>query len=88
MFQKEYLVKSEDIIDMKNWSKKKCKQAYDQLRKRIAEDRGTNYLVIHVYAGHGIQVDGHQTLLTNEFDTDSKSYKRFFAESCVREIAD
>ena len=88
MFQKEYLVKSEDIIEIKNLSLKKCEKAYDQLRTRITENANTNYLVVHVFAGHGIQADGYQTLLTNEFDKESKSYKQFTAESLIRQIAE
>ena len=42
-----------------------------------------------MFAGHGIEYsDGHQTLLTNEYDKKSKSYKRFCAEKMVRILSD
>ena len=89
IFQTEYLVKSEDIYEIKNLTKNECKSKYDELMRRILNDPKTNYLVVHVFAGHGIEYsDGHQTLLTNEYDEQSKSYKRFPAEKMIRILSD
>ena len=46
-----------------------------------------NYLVIWIFAGHGIVKDGMQNMLLNQFDSESKFYKMLAAESMVRDMA-
>ena len=43
-----------------------------------------NYLIIFLFAGHGILKDGVQHLLYNEYDTKTQFYKLFAAEKKLR----
>ena len=45
------------------------------------------YLVICLFAGHGILKDGQQQILINEYDKKSGFYKLFMAEERLRAYA-
>ena len=47
-----------------------------------------NYLVIFLFAGHGMIKDGSQVLLYNEFDEKTGFYKMFRAEKKIRQWAE
>lgn len=40
-----------------------------------------NYLVIFLFAGHGVLHDGQHSMLFNEFDLDTKFYKKLKVEA-------
>ena len=46
-----------------------------------------NYLVIFLFAGHGMIKEGAQVLLYNEFDENTGYYKMFKAEETIRQWA-
>ena len=46
------------------------------------------YLIIFLFAGHGLQKDGMQEMLYNEFDTRNCFYKLFRAEVKLRSFAE
>ena len=46
------------------------------------------YLLIFLFAGHGLMVDGLQNLVYNEFDPNSKFYKLLRAEAKLRAYAE
>ena len=46
-----------------------------------------NYLIIWIFAGHGIVKDGMQSMLLNQFDSETKFYKMLAAEGMVRDLA-
>ena len=46
-----------------------------------------NYLVMFLFAGHGMIKEGAQVLLYNEFDKKSGFYKMFKAEEIIRNMA-
>ena len=52
-FQKNFMVKSEDIFEMKNCTKAECRKQYMLLVKRLVNNPNVNHLVFHVFAGHG-----------------------------------
>ena len=83
-FLKDYLIRPDDIIELKNVSFQQIKRAEKQLNMRIENDKETGYLVVYILAGHGIQRDGNQTLLTNEFDKQQKFYKCYPVEKLMR----
>ena len=60
----------------------------DKLSKRLREGKKArppeNYLVIILFAGHGILKDGMQALLYNEYDQAAGFYKIMKAESKLR----
>ena len=47
-----------------------------------------NYLVIFLFAGHGLLKDGQQVLVVNEFDQKTSFYKFFMAENTLRNLAE
>ena len=46
------------------------------------------YLIIFVFAGHGIMKDGRHAMLYNEFDLKTRYYKMFRAEEKIRTWAE
>ena len=46
-----------------------------------------NFLIITLYAGHGMLKDGMQSLLMNEFDNLKGFYKMIYAEKIARDWA-
>ena len=46
------------------------------------------YLVIFLFAGHGLQLDGMQVMLYNEFNQKQSFYKLFRAEAKLRSYAE
>ena len=66
-FQKHYNVLAEDIIEVVDTSFKETQAKYAQLEAMIKAEQANNkkVLVIHVLAGHGVQLDGMQSLLIN-----------------------
>ena len=47
-----------------------------------------NYLVIFLFAGHGMLYEGRQVLLYNEFEKSTRFYKMFLAEQKLRSFAE
>ena len=59
-----------------------------QIIKRGGEhEPPKKYLLVCLWAGHGMVKSGKQVLLTNELDKRSKFYKMIQAESMMRAIA-
>ena len=57
-------------------------------RTKEGQKEGKNYVVVFVFAGHGIQMDGTQYLLCNEYDPKLKFYKMYPAEKMLRHVAE
>ena len=60
------------------------------LRKLVAGRKKSpqeDYLVIHTFAGHGVQDQGTQWLLHNEYSKERQFYKMFGAENKLRMLA-
>lgn len=55
--------------------------------QKFKSDPDKNFLVIFVVAGHGMNDSGHQVLLINEFDDNTKFYKKFQLEKKLRTFA-
>ena len=47
----------EDVIVMSNESYERCQRAYEKLLRDVQKDK-TRILIVHVFAGHGAQVEG------------------------------
>ena len=85
----KYQIKEEDVIDLSNNpSTKATGDALDALSKDLREgkksDPAVNYLIVFIFAGHGIIKEGQQVLLYNEFDPETGFYKLFRAEQKMR----
>ena len=59
-------------------------KAIDEISKKLREGKRAkppvNYLVVILFAGHGVLKDGMQVLLYNEFDQATGFYKLLKAE--------
>ena len=77
----------EDIIVLKNASYDEHVQAYAALAKELADAREKT-VIVHVLAGHGVQLNGEVALLLNEHDLGTNFHKRFPAEELIRQIAE
>ena len=61
---------------------------YKQIDEILNGNKDKNYLVIHLFACHGIHKNGTQYVVLNEYDDDTEFYKLFAAEDKIRNFAD
>ena len=79
-----------DIIDCysKQVTAKEFENILASISKKLRDGKKKvpkkNYLVIFLFAGHGILKDGTQMMLYNEYDTKKKFYKMLQAEAKLR----
>ena len=64
-----------------------CKKIETRLKAGKLMEPMENYLVIFLFAGHGILHDGMQSVLVNEYFSRTKFYKMFRAEAIIRGYA-
>lgn len=64
-----------------------CKKIEIRLKAGKFMEPPENYLVIFLFAGHGILHDGMQSVLVNEYMNRTKFYKMFRAEAIIRGYA-
>ena len=57
------------------------------IEKRIKSNPQKKYLVIYVIACHGMNSNGQQVIVLNEYEKSSGFYKIFGMESNIRKIA-
>ena len=89
----KYGVKSDkDIYNLNQPTDKDSKGVFRQLMNRVkAGSKGPkrrHYLIIYLFAGHGVLMDGMQAYVLNEWDPSNKYYKIFNAEKKVRALAE
>ena len=77
----------DDCYVMHNANFKECNTIFRNMQNRIKKNPDTNFLVLYVFAGHGMNVKGQQVLLLNEFDKASNWYKMLNVEAKIRVIA-
>ena len=70
-----------------NPTEKQVSQVLTDIRKRLRENPDKNFLVISCWAGHGMQLQGKQIVLINEFSPKSRFYKHCKVEDEARAIA-
>ena len=59
----------------------------DRIKQGSKKIPKVNYLVIWLFAGHGVLRNGMQTILFNELDKRNGYYKMFNCEAVIRDIA-
>ena len=57
------------------------------MANRLKNNPTTNFLIMYVFTGHGMNVKGQQVLLLNEFDQASNWYKMLNVEAKIKFIA-
>ena len=62
------------------------KRVMANIRKRLDEPN-TNFLIVYVFAGHGMDAFGKQVMLLNEYNKKTGFYRMFGAEAEIRDIA-
>ena len=71
--------------------RRKWDRVFKELIEKLVDSQTAkpkvNYLIVYLFAGHGIQKGGLQSLLLNEFDPRTKFYKFFNAEAKIRVLA-
>ena len=80
VLQRQYNVRDEDIIEIKNGSRQKCIETYNTFLTKLEKNKSKRMLIFHVFNGHGALKDGHQSMLINKFDPETCFYERFEAE--------
>ena len=69
------------------WNQTK-KEIFEKLKAGNKAEPQVNYLIICMFAGHGILRDGSQYLVFNQFDKQSKFYKMMNVEIFLRNCSD
>ena len=86
----KYEIMYEDIYDLSNDpSPDECDKVLNMISKKIREGKNKsvpveNYLIICLFAGHGVLKDGMQTMLYNQYDKKTGFYKFMNAEKKLR----
>jgi len=82
-----------------NWTEEGCvykfhnptfdelNNAYKKIYKEISKNASTNYLIVYVFACHGMNEQGMQVILTNEYYEPTKFYRMFNIERKIRDLA-
>ena len=64
---------------------------FQKVEKLIRQGRRSkpvkNYLVIYIFAGHGVMKDGEHCLLTNEYDKMARFYRMVPVENSIKNLA-
>ena len=76
------------MIDLRDESSAKVGEKFAELTKRLREGKRKQpiekFLIIFLFAGHGILKDGLQALLFNEYDEKTGFYRLLTAEAKLR----
>ena len=67
-FRKEYNLSDESVHVLHDQDLQQCNRVYSDLWKTLKADQSKRTLIIHVFAGHAVQLDGQQALLINHKD--------------------
>ena len=87
-FQTEFGANESGVTFLAEGNYSECKKVLQEdLSKTLQENSSKNYLILYVFAGHAVQMDGQSALLINEEDKNTRFYKRFQAEKSVRMLA-
>ena len=71
------------ILD-NNATQAKMNKVIGNIKRRLKANEDKNYLIIYVFAGHGMIVGGKQIMLLNEYSKNTGFYKLFGAEANIR----
>ena len=75
---------TEDFYILDEPSSKEASDVFEQIHKRVKAGKvgpnRVNYLIIYLFAGHGINKDGMQAFLLNEWYDKERYYTSFNAE--------
>ena len=77
----------EDCYVLHNANSKECNTTFRTLTQRLQKNPDTNFLILYVFAGHGMNVKGQQIVLLNEYDKPSKWYKMLHVEGKIRVLS-
>ena len=69
-------------------TEKETRLVFSEIDKKLRAGKASlpqvNYLVIYLFAGHGILRDGMQSVLLNEYMKKDQFYRMFRAEAIIR----
>ena len=82
------ITNEEDFYNLHDPTLNECNAVFRELIKKFAENPDTNYLILFVFAGHGMNASGQQVLLVNEFDKPSNFYKKLDVEAKIRTMSE
>ena len=71
-------------LETANVSFKQLSELQKILRNRLTKEVDSLHLCMQFFAGHGMQRDGLQVIVVNEFDPYGKFYKLYRAEQRIR----
>ena len=92
---KDFLLKfgvpSNNIFHLQDPSEHATNQAYIDLVEKLLDGRKCDppedFLVIHIFSANGLQVNGMQSIMFNDYDEENKFYRLFEAENLLRELS-
>ena len=75
-FQSEFGVNDANVTFLADGDFSECKKVIQvDLDKMLKGNSSKNYLIVYVFAGHAVQLDGQSALLINEEDKITHFYK-------------
>ena len=77
-----------EVLDLIDPTKKRVDLLRKKAKMEIVASPETKFLVIFAIAGHGMQMDGRQIAVVNEFDKRTGHYKKWNVEHDIRLIAE
>ena len=89
----KYQIKTKNVYNLSNNpTKGEVERGIAQLSARLRAGKKKRpmerYLIIFLFAGHGLQKEGAQVMLYNEYDPAKHFYKLFRAEAKLRSFAE
>ena len=76
-----------NIYELKDPKNMEVMKTMAEIKKRLKANPDKKHLILYVAAGHGMNVNGQQVLLVNQFAESEKFYKFFPVEQEIRTIA-
>ena len=77
----------ENVYELHNESFKSNNKTFIKIKNRLKNDPDSKYLIFIVAAGHGMNAQGQQVLLVNEFQPQNNFYKWLAIEQYIRAFA-
>jgi hypothetical protein len=81
------LTDPDNIYELHNKSFRECNKTFINIKNRLKKEPETNYIIFIVAAGHGMNSEGQQVLLVNEYKPANKFYKWLAIEEYIRAFA-
>ena len=85
---KQYINAEQDIYYLYNAPLEALKKSFDHLTERVNDNPETNFCLMFVAIGHGVQKEGSMHVVINQFDDKVGYYELFNLQDFNKELAE